>query len=871
MRQTLAGQEVVYPAFMPSPDHVLVRNIRTGERLRVQSVSMPAENMWTITLADAQPPGTEVEVTHGMLDTPDDAITFEMDGHPMLVMVLAGPGASFSVESVVGETPHPLVTAAISNPPSASGAVQCYLTPASFAECMRSKLPILRMQMPGLCVFPWRRDARSEAAQKYLEKVAGLLAMQLICGVTTLPSTRGLDVFPAIAWTLAADGNMQAALALAPYYTVLAERLKRGEQTVLECAWRHCDVWNGITLSNAEDGNHAVSNVPLSVMCPAFRVACVGGHYPHRIAPALFETARLGLAFVLTQKPHPEQFLRSVREAIVTPLGLCDRMQRAENIPAADVLTRLVPHLVDPNADIANLHFLVRCACRHVLREPFQLARDHPSVVAARDFLWALAEAETTRPLPTMQRPRETWALLITVMRRLATLLGPSSADAVVAAANDNSGWMRKVHCDAMMRDVEPLAQGGDALHQVLSPIEMVWLALVLCKTQGNTARIRELGPLAVRGGLMIDDEFVEAWAPDNAVAALGKTAMRDYYVELIDAALLRVRDPEIRLRPDVLLGLTKMTLRNGYTDQAVRMMDALSRMRAISSRANLTRAFFHCVPGKIVSTDEVALACVVRVLEAACTKPVPAAAAAAAAAAITKTPGELAQVLASVPTAILALHSVQNVFVQRGVNRDAIESLLGNPGVTTCIPGSRRFSTRLVKLLHVCANTSRATHVPWSKEVLCLSTTPHTEEGVTVVVVPSERVRGTIFDSPHDAARVYFKSQIRGGGLVPFRVVFEAAVPQVRDDDGHWSEEWISAMVRWRGEVLGDTEEAQAAKVAAKAEGKGKAPAAPAAPAAPVASAEELEEIVTSVELALGRLRAPQANEWDDGGDDDD
>jgi len=859
MQQTLKGREVVYPARVPSPDHILVRNTHTGERLRVENAATSAENMWVITLQDEQPPGTQVTVTHCMLDTPDDAITLESEGHNMLVVVVAGPGAQFTVEDVVGANgagPHPLVTAAISNPPSASGAVQCYLSLPSFATCMRERMPMLRTQMPGICVFPWRREARSEEAQAYLANVAGLIAMQLICGVTTLPSTRGLDVFPAIAFTLAADGNMQAALALAPYYAVLAERQKRGEHTVLEWVLKHCSVWNAIALSNAEDGNHAISNVPLSLMCTAFGVACAGGSYPSRMAPAVFETARLGL----DQQSRSD--LRDVQKKIVAPLTLCARMRRAEDIPAATVLAWLVPHLVDPNAETAKLHLLVRSACRLVLAEPFELTDDHPSVAAAQAFLWELAETELARPVPTLQRPRETWTLLISVMHQLAALLGPSTVDAVVAAANDNSGWLRKAHLDAMTRDAALVVgeQASDVLRLVLSPTEMVWLALVLCKTQGNTARIRELGPLTVRDNLVIDAEFVETWARDGdeAVAQLNMDAVRSFYVDLVGEALRQVMDSQIRLRPDVLFGLTKMALRGTHTDLALRMMDALSRMRAISSRANLTERFLCCLPGDLISSNRAALVCVLRVLNAACTKPVPG----TAAATINKDLAEIKQVLQHVPKAILQLVDVQQVFLQRGVPRHEIEALLGNPGVTTCIPGSRRFSARLVKLLRACAGPSWSEHIDGTQ--FCLSMSACQEADHTVVLVPPHMVRGTIFDRPHNAARVYFHPQRRGGDLVPYRVEFDAADTQVRDDDGHWAEEWTSAMFEWRGEVLGDTPADRAAREAAKQAAKANAPAGASASAAAAPTMEELEEIVVSVEHALGQLRAPQVEDWD-------
>lgn len=872
-RRTVVGTEdapvrmIAYPHRMPSAEHVFV----TVDGNPVVATATPVDDglSWLITLKT--PAVGTVVATWQILDTPEDAVTFDNQGWTLPVMVVAGPGVNFTTDQIVNGA-DPLVTAAISNPSSARGVIQTVMSIESFAECLRQGTQLFRSSMTGLVVVPFRPHSRSETAAQLLRRVAPLIAMQIICGVNTRPSASGLNVYPAIAFgVLTSDDitaeSLAAALALGQYYHAMGSHTHRtvGDQRMTMTTWatQHAMEWNGIVLSNAEGGDGALPNVAVAMTAPVFAVLPItsGAGVTRRCPAALFETARLGLAHELQQQQRPNEWVRGTRESIVGPLGLETVLETtADTIAPGELLDRIAPHLWamarrQGSVGPPQLEQLVRCASRLVLRQAIELTYDHPSVVAASKFLWQLARRPTSLPSPNVHRPRESWATLIHLGARLHALLGGTAVrNATIAAADVNGGWLRAADAQRFLGATIP--DNHMMLREVLSPREMVWMALVLLRTEAATGKIRELGSLRSDRPVedTVDARFVDEWIQDTTMMTDRRNqAYREYLEGLVSEAIGRVTGPT-RLRPDVLFGLCKLVIRSGHYDLLEQMMKVLSEFRAVATRPHLRSGFLQLVPAGVLESKPALLRLVLVVIRRALWRPVP-----ENAPPIPNPVIELERVLGEISDGLLALASVRDVFVEAGISTETVEARMGAPGRTTAIVNSQRFNRHCRRLLTAAAGGDVPTLDTDEQLVLCATDTDIPAARLFQYRYTMRDLAHTMFASPHNAVRIWF-TQTSMSPLIVHRIDFADGTSWARDPhspSARWPQQHEASMRAWRAQVL----TARAASGGVAVGGGGAASGA----VTTTIDETELSTIIGTVRDLLGQLpTAPDVGAWD-------
>lgn len=795
---------------------------------------------YRITLAQPVPQDTEIRVRVCVQDTPTDPLTLDTTGWGQVIAILAGPGIAFTVEQI--DAMDPLTTAAIQNPGAAHGTVQCLLSPLSFSQCLAEQTQLFRTSMVGVPAVPWQAAARTPTQEGVVQVGKNLFPFMTLTGIVGRGSARAIDVFPALAWSMCsqmpADGEKLAtALLLLPYWYAAAAHQRRlaatrpgaVEQTVLQNVVDYKPCWNAIALSNAENGDAVWSNVPLAVMTTlAVHLCCPDASVPWtRVPAAVLETARQGLSYQLTHQPA--DWLAAQLAPVVTGLAVPAHLGPAESMTVEEMADRLSPHLkalflpaTTPD-DVQALDTILTNASRLVWTSaPATLTATHPSVVAARAFLWHLAATPTQRPAPHLQLPRESWAVLLGTWQRLTALCPtPTMTAATVDRANANNGWLRAQDAERVLT-LPAGPTDATLLDTVLSPWELVWLALVLGKTQGQTSKLRELGVLTTpaEAQQVVDAAFVTAWVPDTDTTHQARQAARLAYYRGV-ATLLHDRRLAKELHPLILIGWLKLVVRRiaptepGYLALFKEGLTVLHTKHAWiqMDRPDVYAAFMTMVPAGLLATDPDVTTLVCGLWRAGFA---------------VWSASVVAQRVDALPAGLLAVPAIQTLLRSVGVADSVWQHRMTAPGTTTAIPGSQRFNRHLLTLLKK-YNPALFEQYPtrWRDRttpvtVYLVVEGTHPEEITTdatlgqllCVTLPAQDTLTTLFASEHGASSIRFITTVNSwlcdqvcfwdGTVQTFalpkpRGPFKSSGQAIRT----WDQTWCSRMQHWRTSVL--------------------------------------------------------------------
>ena len=735
-------------------------------------------------------------------EAPPDALTLEaVEG--LLVAVFTTSGSHVTQSGDMDIT----AMLATANPAITRAHLQAFMSWESFLNCMQHNVPLIRMSMPAVISVAWTKEKRHVALQELLELNAAILAMQMICGIATLPTSGGVKVFLGVARSVF-ESNASAAMMLAPYYMELASKQKREGTTVSEIHGQNVGIVNAIALSNAPDASGAIPNPSGAVMGLMFAVQCTpGAWYPERVISAMFETARLALCTLLqTIEPQDQPaYFSGLRETILGSLPT--HLTPREDWDPTRFLKRLSPLLRGGKAGTEEIAHLVNLASRLGFQEGIEkLSEDDASVQAALAFLWGLAKDEIPHPSPHVLRARDSWPTLLAIMDQLRRVLGKDSREETVQMADDNGGYLPPSRVPSPRAFSKPTDLFG-----FLSPSEIVAMALILIDTEGNTSRIRELGRLTLPTHALTPD-ILNMLKPTEAMKARQKAHTEDFMRKLVKEGLTS------RAHPRVMLGMASLAMRYGLQDEAMELIGAVSALGGVCRRADLYPKLLGCIPAGLVTMDprfkEVFLISLRRILEAQ---------------------ADARPVFDTVSSGMLVLSEVRELFIGRGIPQLDIDARLGCPGKTPPVFNSRKFNQIMVRLVGPDA-------LPTDDEVVALTIDPNPVEDADRTLCVQD-ASGTLFEPPHNALAVYYHIGKRSKAPECYRIVFRDGTEATRDAQGHWCASLEQNMRLWREEVLTKKTEGGAVK-------------GPSIPDTKSMSVAELTAISESVEACLDGMR---------------
>lgn len=752
---------------------------------------------------DALLPGVLLRAapTEGLPECP---ITLGTEADNAAVVVLYGPGTDLNIEAVLQaleadpstmDRRAQLVVAPVNNPACARAVQQCVLGAGAYARLAAEGTTLFRASMVAFVVLPIATQTPEQT--RFLELVTDVVAMQLLCGITTGGRFSTVQAHAAAAWSLWAEGNVGAAVAMLPYYVAGLRKRKQLDAVTAQC------VGNGFAIAHSNAGDSSLPNVYAGAV--AMLAAAILGRL-YDAAALVYEVARARTHFRLKDDYATAS---AELEALVAQLPveyvLADEVVPAELLADRRVATNLNQIARGSTTHARSIASVLTAAVTATRVLP-ELTPDHPAVRAALEWLETHTKDQIRNPSAFVLAGTPTVPEVLRFVAHIEIIARN------VAAIDANNGWIPEAVA------AEVAAAVPTALAEVLSPSDALGLALLLLTSRGNTAEIRSRG--------VVNHDFDVLSLLPETDAARDAATLR--LITLCNALLGAAKD-DGRMPPSVKLGLVAAVLemhKQAWTAAetgAETMTLCLEVLRQLPESPAMRRSeAMMCTLLKTACRVQgqrgLPKTLILKVLQAE--------------------QRHTLALLRACPIPVLKLDFVQAHFVANQVHQGTINARMGNPGTFIATPNKRHFN-RQMRRLGVETNVLTTDLAQKEAELTVDALRDH-----------SVQVDGTVFEL--GAVKIKFQrspgyvkdGHTRGvSDWIATEVHYPARVEK-RDGAGHWDNEWSKSVVAFRDSVIAQLRPGRSAQ-SAEAQ-----PAAAAAAPEPVA--EEVSEAAEALQMSL-------------------